>query len=114
MAKVKFIGFGAEKEIEAKDGDILLRIAKDNDVRIPCDCEDGECGSCAVSVSFIKDSIQTERLDSQGKELKALISKAIISIKDAEYYEMNDKVPPVRLACQCIVRDDIVVKPYNG
>lgn len=113
MVKVKFSGFGAEKEVEARSGDLLLRIAKDNGVKIPCDCEDGECGACAVSVSFLSDDVQTERLDSQGKEMKALISKAIISTKDAEYYEMNDKAPPVRLACQCIVRDDIVVRPHN-
>ena len=114
MVKVKFSGFGNDKEVEARSGDILLRVAKDNGVKIPCDCEDGECGSCTVSVSFAKDNVETERLDSEGKELKTLISKAVLSKKDAEYYEMNDKVPPVRLACQMIIRDDITVKPYNA
>lgn len=113
MVKVKFSGFGGEKEVEAKSGDILLRIAKDNGIKIPCECEDGECGSCAVEVILANPSKRTtERLDSQGKELTTLVSKAIITKQTAEELEMYDRVPKVRLACQMIVRDDITVKPF--
>jgi ferredoxin len=115
MVKVKFSGFGVEKEVEASTGDILLRVAKDNGVKIPCECEDGECGSCAVEVLLANpEKRTTERLDSQGKELATLVGKAIMTKKEAEELEMYDRVPKVRLACQMIVRDDMTVKPYNA
>lgn len=113
MVKIKFIGFGTEKEVEATSGDILLRVAKDNGVKIPCECEDGECGSCAVQVLLENpEKRTTERLDSQGKELTTLVGKAILTKKEAEELEMFDRVPKVRLACQMIVRDNMTVKPY--
>ena len=115
MVKVKFTGFGSDKEVEVASGELLLRAAKDNGVKIPCDCQDGECGSCAVEVVFLGDKDpQCERLDSQGKELTTLIGRGVYTKADAEGFEMSDKAPGVRLACQCIVRNDILVKPYQG
>lgn len=112
MVKVKFEGFGNDCEVTAKTGDILLRVAKDNGVNIPTECGDGECGSCACEVKILSANAPTERLDSQGKELKTLIGRGITTVQEAQRLEMMDQTPPVRLACQCIVRSDILVKPY--
>ena len=115
MVKVKFSGFGVDKDIEVKSGEILLRAAKDAGVKIPCDCEDGECGSCAVEIVYTGEKApECERLDSQGKELTTLIGRGVYTKADAEAFEMSDKAPTVRLACQCIVRDEMLVKPYKG
>lgn len=115
MVKVKFSGFGKDVEATVASGELLLRAAKDNGVAIPCDCQDGECGSCAVEIVFVGDKKpECERLDSQGKEFATLIAKGIYKKADAEAFEMSDTAPGVRLACQCIVRDEMLVKPYKG
>lgn len=115
MVKVKFSGFGKDCEVDVATGDILLRAAKQNNVAIPCNCEDGECGACKVEILYVgKEDPQCERLDSQGKELTTLVSDGIYSKAEAEGFEMGDKAPSVRLACQCIVRNNILVKPYKG
>lgn len=111
MANVKFEGFGNDCEMVARNGDLLLRVAYENGVKIPKQCEDGECGSCACRVTVMAKNAPTERLDSQGKELRTLVGMAIITKQDAERYEMMDEVPTIRLACQCIVRSDMLVKP---
>ncbi|MEY4504234.1 MAG: hypothetical protein RL154_527 [Pseudomonadota bacterium] len=112
MNKITFKGFGEEKVVEAATGDILLRVAYANGVKLPKDCEDGECGSCAVAIDYAKE--YTEYMDSQGKELVTLIGKAAYSMQEAKDLEQAGLPGKVRLACQCIVRCDITVKPFLG
>jgi len=112
MNKVTFKGFGEEKTVTAATGDILLRVAYANEVKLPKDCEDGECGSCAVMVEYAAQ--YTEYLDAQGKELTALVGKAAYTTQQAKDIEQAGVAPKIRLACQCVIRSDIIVHPFMG
>jgi len=126
MVNVIFCGFGEEmdKRVIARGGDVLLRVAESNGVKIPTDCKDGTCGSCAVK---IEDLSVTEAMDSteedydahaqsvymEDKELDTLIEMSAISKKEAEVAQQFNRQTPVRLACQCIIKSDILVKPFD-
>lgn len=113
MAKVTFSGFGnGEQTVEAKVGDIVLRVADANSVKIPRDCQDGNCASCAVKVIQQTKSPMTQYMED--KELTTLVVLGAITQQKAEVLQMEGLAPDVRLACQCIVKGDIEVKPYEG
>ena len=126
MVNVIFCGFGEEmdKRVIARSGDVLLRVAESNGVKIPTDCKDGTCGSCAVK---IEDLSVTESMDSteedydahaqsvymEDKELDTLVEMSAITKKEAEVAQQFNRQTPVRLACQCIIKSDILVKPFD-
>jgi ferredoxin len=126
MVNVIFCGFGKDmdKRVIARNGDVLLRVAESNGIVIPTDCKDGTCGSCAVKV---EDLSVTETMDStvedydanaqsvymEDKELDTLVEMAAITKKEAEVAQQFNRQTPVRLACQCIIKSDILVKPFN-
>lgn len=127
MVSVIFCGFGGsqDKRVFAKTGDVLLRVAQSNGVLIPSDCKDGMCGSCVVRVEDIAtdELLESTTADysSKGqavymddKELETLISMGAISKKEAEIAQQFNRPTPVRLACQCAVKEtSILVKPFN-
>lgn len=127
MVSVIFCGFGEkqDKRVFAKTGDVLLRVAQSNGVLIPSDCKDGMCASCVVRVEEIShDEIlesTTEDYASKGqavymddKELETLTQMGAISKKEAEIAQQYNRPTPVRLACQCAVKNtSILVKPFN-
>lgn len=126
MVNVIFCGFGDEmdKRIIARSGDVLLRVAESNGVKIPTECKDGTCGSCAVK---IEDLSVTETMDTtaeaydtatqsvymEDKELDTLVEMGAITKKEAEVAQQFNRQTPVRLACQCIIKSDILVKPFD-
>jgi len=126
MINVIFCGFGEEmdKRVIARSGDILLRVAQSNGVTIPTDCTDGMCGSCAVKIEdlSIKEPMSTTKEDydtsaqsvyMEDKELNTLVEMAAITKKEAEVAQQFNRQTPVRLACQCIIKNDILVKPFE-
>lgn len=126
MVNVIFCGFGddMDKRVHARTGDVLLRVAESNGVKIPTECKDGTCGSCAVkiedlSVDEVMDTT-AEDYDANAqsyymddKELDTLVEMGAITKKEAEVAQQFNRQTPVRLACQCIVRSDILVKPFE-
>ena len=126
MVNVIFCGFGddMDKRVHARTGDVLLRVAESNGVKIPTECKDGMCGSCAVkiedlSVDTVMDAT-TEDYDANAqsyymddKELDTLVEMGAITKKEAEVAQQFNRQTPVRLACQCIVRSDMLVKPFE-
>ncbi len=125
MVSVIFCGFGEgqNKRVYAKAGDLLLRVAQSNGIVIPTDCKDGMCGSCIVRIEDIatNESMDpnAEEYASKGKavymddkELETLITMGAISKKEAEIAQQFNRPTPVRLACQCVIKDTILVKPY--
>lgn len=126
MVNVIFCGFGEgmDKRVIARSGDVLLRVAESNGVKIPTECKDGTCGSCAVR---IEDLSVTETLESttedydvnvksvymDDKELNTLVEMAAITKKEAEIAQQYNRQTPVRLACQCTIKSDILVKPFE-
>lgn len=131
MVNVIFCGFGEgqDKRVFARQGDILLRVALSNGVNIPNECKEGDCGSCAVRIEELgkdadcggseskvdpneweKDSYTTYMED---RELNTLIEMSAISKKEAEIAQQYAKQTPVRLACQCIIKGPLLVKPFE-
>ena len=47
------------------------------------------------------------------KELNTLIEMGAITRKEAEVAEAYHRATPVRLACQCIIKNEILVKPFE-
>jgi ferredoxin len=113
MIQVIFCGFGEnqDKRVFAKSGDLLLRVAKDNGVKIITECEDGNCASCAVKVEELTAEKQTHYMED--KELATLISISALSKGEAERLQQDTVGHTVRLACQCILKGDVLVKPYK-
>lgn len=126
MVNVIFCGFGDEmdKRVIARSGDVLLRVAESNGVTIPTECKDGTCGSCAVK---LEDLSVTETLDPsaeaydtatqsvymEDKELDTLVEMGAITKKEAEVAQQYNRQTPVRLACQCIIKSDMLIKPFE-
>jgi ferredoxin len=130
MVNVIFCGFGEgmDKRVIAKQGDLLLRVANDNGVLIPTECKDGMCGSCAVRVEELtidsgtgtKSDVDPDGWDKnkyttymEDKELNTLVEMGAISKKEAESSQQYAQQTPVRLACQCIIKGSILVKPFE-
>ncbi len=127
MVSVIFCGFGEkqDKRVFAKTGDVLLRVAQSNGITLASDCKDGMCGSCAVRIEEISNDEQLdstlEDYSSKGqavymddKELETLMSMGAITKKEAEIAQQYNRPTPVRLACQCAIKNaSILVKPYN-
>lgn len=94
----------------AGDTRTLLAVAKEHEVPVHFECENGECGSCTVQVSVLSNktpmAIHLTEKEKTVLKLAGKITQA--QITDAE---VNDMPPSWRLACQYIVRDeDVLVK----
>jgi len=117
MANVTFSGPTLDKNITvyaiAGDNGTLLAVAKANNIAIPFQCQDGECGSCLIKVTHLganapKAIHLTDKekltLSVNGKLSKELLAKT----------EVEDMPPPYRLACQYIVRDEDILVEFSG
>lgn len=117
MANVTFSGPTLDKNITvyavAGDNGTLLAVAKANNITIPFQCQDGECGSCLIKVTHLGPNAPkaihlTDKekltLSVNGKLSKDLLAKT----------EVEDMPPPYRLACQYIVRDEDILVEFSG
>ncbi len=117
MANITFSSPIMDKDVTvyavAGDKGTLLAIAKTHNIPIPCQCQDGECGSCLIKVTFLGNDrpmamALTDKekltLSVNGKLSRALLEKA----------EVEDLPPPYRLACQYIVRDEDILVEFSG
>lgn len=89
----------------------LLKIAKEYQVPIEFDCEDGECGTCAVRVTSV-DKKQRMGYHLTEKEKNILRSLGKLSKQDLERLIVDDMPSEWRLACQMIVRDEDILVEY--
>ncbi|MBF0563510.1 MAG: 2Fe-2S iron-sulfur cluster binding domain-containing protein, partial [Alphaproteobacteria bacterium] len=59
MANITFSGLNMAKDITvygvAGHTSTILALAKANNIPIPCQCQDGECGSCLIKVTALGD-----------------------------------------------------------
>ena len=131
MVNIIFCGFGDEmdKRVLAKQGDVLLRVATNNGVTIPTECKDGMCGSCAVKIEELDGSLEQKDFDSkvdpdswdkdkyttymEDKELDTLVEMGAITKKEAETAQQYAQQTPIRLACQCIIKGSMLIKPFE-
>lgn len=89
----------------------VLKIARENKIPINFQCEDGECGTCAVQVSSVdKKSRMGGPLTEKEKQVLQEIGK--ISKAELEQMIVDDLPSTWRLACQMIVRDEDILVQY--
>ena len=114
MANVTFSSPSMKKDLTvyavAGDTKTLLAVAKANNVPVHFECENGECGSCAVQIDILSDKAPYGVALTE-KEKTVLRYAGKITQAQIDAAENSDVPPPWRLACQFIVRnEDILVK----
>ena len=114
MATVTFSSPAMKRDLTvyaiAGDCSTLLSIAQANKVPVEFECENGECGSCAIKVDMLGKKLpMAMHLTEKEKTVLKLAGK--ITKEQIAAAEVQDEPPPWRLACQYIVRDeDIIVR----
>lgn len=97
----------------AGDRGTLLGLAKAHKIPIPCDCQDGECGSCLVEVTQLTPGMRSGiALTEKEKEMLKQLGK--ITKEEIMDAEVNDMPPRHRLACQCFVRNQDIFVTFEG
>ena len=114
MANVTFTSPRMPRDVTvyavAGDTHTLLSVAQKNKVPLDFECQNGECGSCAIQVSVLSGKAPIGVALTE-KEKLALKLAGRITQSQVDDAETNDRPPPWRLACQFIVRDeDVLVK----
>ncbi len=97
----------------AGDAHTLLAIAKKNNIPIPCQCEDGKCGSCLVKITVKSGKAPLGQMLDE-KEKLTLSVNGKLSKKLLEEMEVHHHTPPYRLACQYIVLDEDILVEFSG
>lgn len=117
MANVTFSAPTLDKDVTvyavAGDNRTLLGVAKQNNVAIPCQCQDGECGSCLIKVTILEKK-QPAAVNLTEKEKLTLSVNGKMTKAQLEDAETNDKPPHYRLACQYIVRNEDILVEFSG
>ena len=110
MANITFASPAMKKDmtVYAAAGVTLLSVAQKNNVPLHFECENGECGSCAVQVTVLANK-QPLAAHLTEKEKVALKLAGKISKEQIADAELKDIPPPWRLACQFLVRDEEVL-----
>jgi rubrerythrin/ferredoxin len=97
----------------AGDRGTLLGLAKANNIPIPHDCQDGECGSCLVEVKHLAHNVRSGiALTEKEKEMLRQLGK--ITKQEIMDAEVNDMPPRHRLACQCFIRNEDIEVIFDG
>lgn len=110
MANITFASPAMQKDLTvyAPAGATLLSVAQKNKVPVHFECENGECGSCAVQVTVLANR-QPLASHLTEKEKVALKLAGKISKEQIADAELKDIPPPWRLACQFLVRDEEIL-----
>ena len=113
MANVTFTSPRMKKDVTvyavAGDTKTLLAVAQAHKIPLDFECQNGECGSCAIQVSVLSGKAPIGMALTE-KEKTVLRYSGRITQAQIDDAETNDRPPPWRLACQFIVRnEDIVV-----
>jgi ferredoxin len=96
----------------AGDTKTILATAEANKIKIPFECRDGECGSCLIKVTPLEKGHMAAALTE--KEKTKLKELGRISNEEIARAEVDDVMPPYRLACQFIVRDQDILVEFSG
>jgi ferredoxin len=117
MANITFTGLNMEKDVTvygtAGDTSTLLGLAKKHNIPIPFQCQDGNCGSCLVKVTYLDDKTPLAIALTEKEKLTLSVNGKLTRDR-LEQAEVNDLPPPYRLACQYIVRDENILVEFTG
>ena len=103
------------RKVEAVAGKrtTLLGVAREHGIKIPFECEDGECGSCLVKVTHL-DGDRIKGMMLTDKERNVLKSIGKLPPREEERAYVKDLPPTHRLACQTIVTDEDLLITFTG
>lgn len=90
----------------------VLKLARENKIPVNFQCEDGECGTCAVKVSSVDKKLERMGGTMTEKEKAVLVEIGKLTKDEMEQIIVDDLPPPWRLACQMIVRDEDILVEY--
>lgn len=90
----------------------LLKLAKENKIPLQFDCQDGECGSCAVRVTGVDKKPIRMGVHMTEKEKTVLRTIGKVSKEDMERIIVDDLPCEWRLACQMIALDEDLLVEY--
>ena len=91
----------------------LLGVAKENNIPIPFECQDGRCASCMVKVVHLDgDRVKGMALTDKERGVLKSIGKLPAAEEDRAY--VRDLPPTYRLACQTIVTDTDILVEFTG
>jgi ferredoxin len=90
----------------------VLKMAREHQISIAFDCQDGECGSCLVRVTAIDDKCARMGGPLTDKERVRLMELGKLTKADVENMLVDDLPREWRLACQMIVRDEDILVEY--
>ena len=113
MANVTFSSPRMQRDVTvyavAGDTHTLLSVAQKHKVPVDFECQNGECGSCQLTVTVLSDKAPYGVALTE-KEKTVLRFAGKITAQQIDDAETKDMPPPWRLACQFIVRnEDILV-----
>ena len=91
----------------------LLGVAKEHDIPIPRECENGQCASCLVKVTHL-DGLRIKGVALTERERVVLKSLNKLPAKEEERAYVNDIPPTYRLACQTIITDEDILVEFTG
>ena len=97
----------------AGDTSTLLALAKANNIPIPFQCQDGNCGSCLIKVTYLGNT-KPKAVHLTEKEKTALSVNGKLTKEVLAKAEVDDMPPPYRLACQYIARDEDIMVEFSG
>lgn len=114
MANITFSSPALKKDVTvyavAGDRKTLLSVAQEHKIPIHYECEDGECGSCAIQVTPLGANAP-KAVHLTEKEKTVLVLNGKLSKEDLEKISVSDVAPKWRMACQYMVLDeDILVE----
>ena len=96
----------------AGDHGNLLTFAQSHKVVIPRDCQDAECGSCLVEVTFLGKSSKAPEIGEKETEMLKQLGKYYK--KKGAAAQVEDIPPHHRLACQYVLRDEDILVKFTG
>lgn len=118
MANITFSSPVMDKDVTvyavAGDRGTILSVAQKNDIKIPFDCQDGNCASCLVEVVSLENSSKKMGMHLTEKEKETLRELGKITPQEIQEAEVNDMPPRYRLACQYFVRDEDILVKFTG
>lgn len=114
MANVTFSSPVMKKDVTvyaiAGNRQTILGLAQQHKIPIHYECQNGECGSCAIEVRQLGDKPPLAAHLTE-KEKAVLVLAGKLDKQDLVDIELKDLAPNWRLACQYMLLDeDILVK----
>lgn len=117
MANITFSSPTLAKDVTvyavAGDTNTLLAVAKQNNIAIPCQCQEGDCGSCLIKVTYLGPN-KPMAIALTEKEKLTLSVNGKLSKEVLANAEVNDMPPTYRLACQYVVRNEDILVEFSG